>query len=393
MRPAFLLAILVSGAALAAPDEDLLGKAEGYPACKMAGMAASAGGQRCLVDLYSGGFEREMPARRIAKGASTTPLKRAERDVGADAFMAANRNTGLLVLRGDTILAERYNYERKPEARFASMSMAKTLVSMLVGVALHEKLIHSIDDRADEYVPELKGHPYGETKLKDLLTMSSGVKFTEVYDGKDDMAVMVRKTFFQQGPGGVDTVITFRERTWPAGTRFSYASAETQVLGLVLRAATGKPLADYLSEKIWQPMGAEFDATWNTDAGGHEMAFCCINAALRDWARVGMMLANEGRVGERQVIPAEWVREATRVHSPHLQVGTATMNNGYGYQTWLIDRDGRFALLGVRGQAVFVDPKSKLVVVHTAVHASSRDSPARGAQFKYWNSLLSRMEP
>ncbi len=386
MRPA-LLAILVSGAALAAPDEELLGKAEGYPVCPM----SSAGGQRCLVGVYSG-FDQIVPSRRIAKGATTKALFRSEREVGADEFMAANRNTGLLVLKGDAILAERYGYERKPESRFASMSMAKTLVSMLIGIAVSEQKISSIEDKAEKYVPELKGHPYGETKLKDLLTMSSGVKFSEVYDGKDDMSVMVRKTFFQQGPGGVDTVASFRERSWPAGTRFSYASAETQVLGLVLRAATGKPLAEYLSEKIWQPMGAEFDATWNIDAGGYEMAFCCINATLRDWARVGMMLANGGKVDARQIVPAEWVREATRVHSPHLQVGMATTNNGYGYQTWLTDRDGRFALLGVRGQGVFVDPKTKLVVVHTAVHAQSRDLPARAAQFRYWNALLARME-
>src|SRR4051812_39721646 len=148
--------------------------------------------------------------------------------------------------------------------------------------------------------------------------MSSGVRFTEVYGGRDDMSLLVKKTFFRQGPGGADTIITFRNRAWPAGTRFAYASAETQVLGLVLRGAVGRPLAEYLSEKIWQPMGAESDAAWNVDGGGYEMAFCCINATLRDWARVGLLLANGGEINGRQVIPAEWVKEATRVHAPHL---------------------------------------------------------------------------
>src|SRR5262245_22926585 len=193
--------------------------------------------------MYSGYDQVGMQARRIAKGSQVTPLKRAEKepDFGTDAFLAQNRNTGLLVLKGDTILTERYQYERKPEHRFTSMSMAKTLVAMLVGIAVSEQQISSIDDLAEKYVPALKGHPYGATPLRHLLTMASGVKFTEYYDGKDDMAVLIRKTFMQEGPGGVDTVLPFKQRTSPAGRFFSYASAETQVLGLVLRAATGKP--------------------------------------------------------------------------------------------------------------------------------------------------------
>ena len=322
-----------------------------------------------------------------------TSLPRTERDVGADGFMAANRNTGLLVMKNGAILAERYQYDRKPEHRFASMSMAKTLVAMLIGIALHEQRISSIDDLAQQYVPELKGHPYGETKLRHLLTMSSGVKFSEVYDGKDDMSVMVNKTFFQEGPGGVDTVLSFRERANPPGTKFYYASAETQVLGLVLRAAVGKPLAEYLSEKIWQPMGAEYDATWNTDGGGYELAFCCINATLRDYARVGLMLANDGAINGRQVIPAAWVKAATRPDAPHLQRGVATKFNGYGYQTWLIgNTPNAFALFGVRGQAVFVDPDTKLVVVHTAVHAQARDLPARNNQFQHFFAVRKALQ-
>ena len=385
-----LLALAVFAVpALAAPDEELLGKAKGYPNCAL---KAAIGRQECLVGLYSG-YDEVLSARKIAKGATVTQLPRTERDVGADGFMAANRNTGLLVMKNGTVLAERYQYDRKPEHRFASMSMAKTLVAMLVGIAIEEKKIASVDDTADKYVPELKGHPYGETRLRHLLTMSSGVRFTERYDGTDDMSVMMNKTFFHEGPGGVDTVMSFRERAAPAGTRFAYASAETQVLGLVLRAAVGKTLAEYLSEKIWQPMGAEFDATWNTDAGGHELAFCCINATLRDYARVGLMLSNDGAIDGRQIIPAAWVKAATTPEAPHLQVGRATQFNGYGYQTWLISpRTRRFALLGVRGQGVYVDPDAKLVVVHTAVHASARDLPARSRQFQYFDFVLSKLE-
>jgi len=336
-----------------------------------------------------------VPARRVAKGSSTQSLKKSDKevDLGADAFMEHNRNLGLLVMKGDTILAERYQYERKPEHRFTSASMAKTVVSMMIGIALSEKRIGSIDDKAEQYVPALKGLPYGETSLRHLLTMSSGVKFTERYDGLDDAAVLIGKTIFHKGPGGVDTVISFTQRERDPGTRFVYASAETQVLGLVLRAATGKALADYLSEKIWQPMGAEADASWLIDAGGYEIAYCCLNATLRDWGRLGLLLANDGAFDGKQIIPAAWIREATTPQEGFQRLGRATRNNGYGYQTWLISTpQRRFALMGVRGQAVFIDPDLKLVVVHTAIHASSRDNDARGAQFRYLDYLLSRLE-
>src|SRR5205807_4570733 len=113
-------------------------------------------------------------------------------------------NTGLMILKGDTVVVERYQYDRKPEHRFQSYSMAKTVVAMLVGIAIDEKKIGSVDDLAQQYVPELKGHPYGETKLRHLLTMSSGVRFSEKYDGKDDVTILARKTLWQQGPGGVE---------------------------------------------------------------------------------------------------------------------------------------------------------------------------------------------
>jgi CubicO group peptidase (beta-lactamase class C family) len=385
-RLASVLSLVFAGAVFAAPDEEALGKSQGYPVCP----AWQRSAQHCLVGLFSH-YDQAVPARKVAKGAWVLPLKRAasEPDLGVDRFLQRFRNTGLLVLKGDTVLAERYQYDRKPEHRFTSMSMAKTIVAMLVGIAVSEGKISSIDDRADKYVPELAGHPYGETSLRHLLTMSSGVKFTEEYDGKDDVSILGAKTFGQQGPGGVDTVADFRTRARPAGEKFHYASAETQVLALVLRAAAGSNLSEYLSEKIWQPMGAEADATWLIDRAGYEVGFAGLNATLRDWGRLGLLLANDGALEGRQIIPAEWVRAATTPEAPHQKVGVATRYNGYGYQTWLIsERARQFALLGVRGQAVFVDPSLKLVIVHTAVHASPRDRESRSEQFRFFYSTL-----
>jgi CubicO group peptidase (beta-lactamase class C family) len=219
--------------------------------------------------------------------------------------------------------------------------------------------------------------------------MSSGIEWRETWgDQRDDGILLVENTLRGRTEGGADTVLEFNRREARPGTRFHYASGDSEVLGLVLRAAVDMPLAKYLSEKIWQPMGAEANATWLIDKAGFETGYCCINATLRDWGRFGVLLANGGARDGKQIIPADWVRAATHAEALHLRVGFATMNNGYGYQTWLIDRDGRFAALGVRGQAIYIDPASKIVVVHTAVWGENVDRAARGAQFQLWGRIL-----
>ena len=144
----------------------------------------------------------------------------------------------------------------------------------------------------------------------------------------------------------------FRTRDRAPGERFHYSSAETQVLGLVLRAATGTPLAEYLSAKIWQPMGAEADASWAIDRGGYEAAYFAVNATVRDYARLGMLLANDGVLDGRQIIPAGWVRAATTPAAKQFEPGQTGSSYGYGYQTWILPGpDRQFALRGLRGQA------------------------------------------
>jgi CubicO group peptidase (beta-lactamase class C family) len=201
--------------------------------------------------------------------------------------------------------------------------------------------------------------------------MSSGVRFSEEYSGRDDIATLVMNTYRLLGAGGPSAVMPFNERDGPPGTKFSYASAETQVLGLVLARAIGRPVAEYLEQKIWWPMGAEADATCLVDNSGQEATFGCLNAVLRDYARLGLLLAHDGNWRGRQVIPAPWIMEATTVRAdqPHLQPGTATPVFGYGYQTWILPTKRRmFMLWGIRGQRIFVDPESKLVMANTAVH-------------------------
>jgi CubicO group peptidase (beta-lactamase class C family) len=331
--------------------------------------------------------EQIFPSRSVRRAATPSALARAAsepalrydyqgRTFTLDDYMARNPATGLLVARDDTILVERYQYARTDRDRFTSWSMAKTVTSMLIGIAIGEGRIRSVDDQAATYVPALAGTEYGRTSLRHLLQMSSGVRFVEEYRPGDDVSRLATETFRQLGSGGVASVTPYNERALAAGTKFSYASVETEVLGLVLAAAVGRPVAEYLQDRIWQPIGAEGDAAWIIDRAGQEVTFCCFNAVLRDYARLGLLLAHDGNWRGRQIVPAAWVRDATTVRAdqPHLRPRTATPFFGYGYQTWIFPDERRmFAFLGVRGQAIYVDPASRLVMVNTAVRKLARD--------------------
>ena len=376
-------------------DAEGYGAREGYP-IKVISRAPF------LVGAFSH-FDQLFEGRVVGRAATPSPLTRATaephlryrfgvRTLTLDDYLARNPTTGLLIARGDAILVERYQYARNDRHRFTSFSMAKTVTAMLIGIAIAEGHIRSVDDLAATYVPGLADTEYGRTSLRDLLQMSSGVHFSENYSGRDDSARLFIETVVQDSAGGVEAVKPYNQRDWPSGTMFSYASVETQVLGLVLRSAVGRPVTDYLREKIWEPMGAEADATWLIDRSGQEVTFCCLNAVLRDYARLGLLLAHDGNWRGRQLIPAAWINEATRVRDdqPHLRPGTARRFVGYGYQVWILPGERRmFALLGVHGQAIFVDPASRLVMVHTAAYKQAADSNVEA--FALWRGVVAAL--
>jgi len=377
------------------PDAEDYGAGQGFPL----GERATFFSVPFLVGSHSQ-LDRLFEAHVVGRAETPSRLTRAVSEpaiqyyyqgtaADLDRYLSRNPTTGLIVARDDTVLVERYQYGRNDRHRFTSWSMAKTVTAMLVGIAIEEGRIRSVDDLASMYVPGLAGTEYGRTSLRHLLQMSSGVRFLEVYSGRDDVARLARDTFLQIGSGGVEAVTPFNERAEPAGTKFSYASAETQVLGLVLRNAVGRPVAEYLSEKIWKPMGAEADATWLVDRSGQEVTFCCINAVLRDYARLGLLLAHDGNWRGRQIIPAAWIVEATRVRpEPHLRPGVATPFLGYGYQTWIFPAERpMFALLGVRGQSILVDPAKRLVLVHTAVRKQAANA-GRTELTSLWRAVV-----
>ena len=375
------------------------GAAQGFPL----GTQATAAQVEHLVGTYSH-FGELFPSRPVKRAAAPWQFKRAPEPpifynfksdrFSIDDYLGRNPATGLLIAKDDKILYEHYQYARTDSDRFLSQSMAKTITAMLIGIAIAENKIRSIDDPVSAYVPGLANTEYGGTSLRALLHMSSGVAFTENYDGSDDITRLSLDLLGAPGKDPVASVAQFNTRVAPPGARWHYASSETEILGLVLRAAVKEPIADYLSDRIWQPIGAEADASWAIDGTGQEVTYCCFNAVLRDYARLGRLLAYDGAWEGRQLIPRQWLLDATTVQpsDAYLAPGAATPYFGYGYQTWLFPGEQRrFALLGLRGQIIFVDPASKLVMVHTAVRKKPSEPASNAEAVTLWQHVVAQL--
>lgn len=373
------------------PSADTYGMNEGYPVCS--GLAYIRN-LKCRVGAFSH-YDTLFPHRIVAAPRQPSPLKRAEAEPRFTyefdgeirtlaEYLDRRHVTGLILARDDTLLLERYQYGRTDKHRMTSFSMAKTIIGLLVMLAIEEGAISSIDDLAEVYVRGLEGSPYGQTPIRALLQMASGVEFREEYgDMSSDIAKLALAGLRQQ-PGGTLAVLKeFKTRVADPGQRFNYSSADSTVLGLVLSGATGRTVSDYASEKLWRPLGAEADATWITDATGQEITLAYFNAVLRDWARLGLMLAREGTWHNRVVVPRKWFVEATTA-------GPGAPSRGYGYQVWLLPtKQPSFALRGLRGQFVLVAPESDTVLIQTALQS---DGFAYQELMAVWKAVLDQLE-
>ena len=368
-----LVLIVVASPALAAPDEDLLGKRQGYPVGTPATWfydeRVRVGSFSHLDDIVPHDTLRRSAAPLLLPKAADEPFIRysfEQKTYTISNFLDRQRVTGLLLIKNGQVLAERYQYDRTADQRFVSQSMAKSITSLAVGIALAEKKIASLDDTVAKYVPKLAGSAYGDTTIRNILRMSSGVRFNESYDHNDDL---LRFSIDRYKRDTISALREFQTRDAEQGTRFHYASAETVNLVLVLRAVTGMSLTAYLTPRLWQPMGAEADATWARLPDGTVSGAGSFNAILRDYGRLGILLANDGMAGGKQLIPKDYLLDATDWHRQPdaFKPRQATPYFGYGYQFWLFPGEARrFALLGVYGQTIFVDPELKLVLVLTA---------------------------
>lgn len=390
---------------LSAPDEVLLGRELGYPV----GTA-----QTYFYDeaVRVGSFSRTgeidfAPGRWARLGAANAagvmPLPDApqagalERDIayrlggqslGLADYLARQRVMGLMVLQGGRRWFEAYQYGLGPQHRFLGHSLAKSVTSLAFGLALVEGRLPTLDARVDALAPDFAGTLYGEATLRQLLHMASGVKFEDRYDGLGDTAHFSRVAALE-GVATAVRLMTVREAA--DGARFSYASAQTSVLSQVFQTAVGEDLAAYLSPRLWQRMGAEHEALWLQDRFGVVRASGSFCATLADYARLGVLLANDGvrpDTGE-QVLPREYLLDATdwTRHDPAFRPGEATpqiaqmAQMGYGLHCWTQKgAPRRFAMVGVYGQFLFVAPDLQLVMVQLSAGAQAKNADTALAQ-------------
>jgi CubicO group peptidase (beta-lactamase class C family) len=271
-------------------------------------------------------------------------------------FMNAQRVRGVLVLQDGKIRLERYASPDFPATRWNSFSVAKSITSTLLGAAMKDGYIRSLDDPVTRYISALRGSAYDQVTVRQLLTMTSGVKWNEDYtDVNSDVARM----YAQPPDPGFDMTVSYVRklpREAPPGTKWVYKTSETNLAGVLVAEATRMPLADYLSKKIWRAYGMERDAEWMIDEMGHEQGGCCLAITLRDYGRFGEFILDGARVHGRPIVPENWLSEATRTQVP---TGPGT---GYGYQWWTRD-DGTFEGRGIYGQTLHIDPARRLVIV------------------------------
>jgi len=279
-------------------------------------------------------------------------------------YMSLNRVSGLLVLKNGKIALERYELGNTKKTRWMSMSVVKSFTASLVGAALQDGYIKSLEDQVTTYLPQLAGSAYQGVTVRNLLQMTSGVKWNETYtDPASDRRHMLEMQISQK-PGGVLELMAKLPRAAEPGTRWNYSTGETHVVGALIRAAVGKPVAEYLSERIWAKFGMESDATWWLESpNGLEVGGSGLSATLRDYGRLGLFLLGGGKAGGEQVLPVNWVKEAA---SPKLVGGRMV---DYGFMLWPIPNawgkinEGAFEARGIFGQHIYVNPMENVVIV------------------------------
>ncbi|MGM9482399.1 serine hydrolase domain-containing protein [Roseateles sp. NT4] len=330
-------------------------------------------------------MEDQFPTRLVKRGATVTPLpvadkpleltfKVADQTWTVDDYMARNRAAGLLVLKDGRVVLERYGLGQTPQMRWTSFSVAKSFSSTLVGAAIREGRIKSLDDAITAYLPGLKGSAYEGVTIRQLLNMTSGVRWNEDYgDPNSDVARFAN----EPSVNGSDPVVTYMARLpreAAPGSKWVYKTGETNLVGSLVRAATGRTLSDYLSEKVWQPLGMEGDAYWMLDRSGAEIAGCCLSVTLRDYGRFALFFMRGARLPDgRALVPDGWVEQATTTTREATEVLQG--RGGYGLQWWTT-RGKAYRASGIFGQGLWIDPELNLVVVTQSAWPGATDAPS-----------------
>lgn len=327
------------------------------------------------------------PTREIPAGGSTLelpaqPVRLAEEKfqfegttLTVDEYFLKQNVAGLLVIKDGKIIYERYGLGNTGDSLWVSFSVAKSVTSMLVGAAIRDGYIKSVDDKVTDYLPRLKNSAYDQSTIRDVLQMSSGVEWNEDYaDPESDVNSATWDTL------SLYEYLRNKPRDVAPGEVFNYNTAETNLVGTLVRSAIGNNLSTYLSEKIWKPFGMESDASWMlSEVGGGENGGCCINATLRDYGRLGLFAMSNGRLADgTQVLPEKWMEESTT---------PSKGNPDYGYFWWLYE-DGTYRASGIFGQAIYINPKENVVIAMHSARAVASNKPDWDLQRTFFTALV-----
>ena len=330
--------------------------------------------------VKSTSIEPSVSVRELPNG---EPL---EFDTDMDDFFAEQHLAGALILHNGDVRYERYALGHSPEKRWTSFSVAKSFTSSLVGIAIKEGYIKSLDDSVSDYVKGMKGSAYDNVTIAQLLTMTSGVQWNEDYgDPQSDVA----KFSTHVGSNGLPSIVSYMRklpRAYPAGEQWQYSTGETNLIGVLVSEATGSTLSHYLTEKIWKPFGMESQASWLLSPDGIEMSGCCIQASLRDFARYGLFVLEDGKIDGASILPEGWFAAATIEQADIGYPGV-----GYGYQWWIF-ADGSFAARGIFGQTIFIDRKRQLVVAFNGNWPKATESELDKQRSEFIESVVGRID-
>jgi CubicO group peptidase (beta-lactamase class C family) len=328
--------------------------------------------------------ENRVHALPLASGRIDPTFTHAGRAWTVDQYMEAYRVSGLLVLQDGQVLLEKYGLGRGAKDRWTSFSVAKSVTAILVGAAIQDGYIKSLQTPVSDILPELKGSAYDGVSVRQLLMMSSGVRWSEDYsDPNSDVAKGPSEgVTLAEGKPGLNPVVAYM-RTLPRahapGTVFNYNTGETDLVGILLARAVGKGLAEYASEKIWKPYGMEAEGLWVTDPGGLERGGCCMSMTLRDYGRIGQFVLDDGVIDGRPVLPPGWAREAT---SKQIENGQA----GYGYFWWM-QPNGAYQATGIFGQSITTFRQDRIIIVVNSAWPRSGGPDLRDGRTALINAL------
>lgn len=314
--------------------------------------------------------------------------------IPARQFEERTFTNALLILKDGTVVYEHYRNLSDERSHFASFSMAKSIVSMLVGIAVGEGRIHSLEDTVERFVPELKGSGYEGVSIRDLLRMRSGVAYDERYDfGTQSPAQQVFEQAIVQNTHRFADLAPGLARRMEPGRLFNYSTMDTAVLAWMLERAVGQPIATYMTTRLWEPMGMQASGFWIADGPpgvGRELAGMGFNAQARDYARLGQMMLQGGQAMGRQIVPKAWVAESTAsmlIDAPGPgNEPPPPIPMGYGYQWWTLHGTGMFMAIGLQGQFIFVDPASRTVAVKLSFFPPDQEMKLMGECMEFFRA-------